>query len=137
MVNVCVGKHVKKCECRVLCPLPLPLTGTVCPLHMTRHSTAVTESVDFRSEELVQSESENVMEASSDEIDERDMGLPPEIPITHMVNQFAIQFIVSDDDASVIVGFYVLIDGKAVVRKRFYEPFKLRRFRAIGFGVVI
>jgi len=104
---------------------------------MTRHSTAVTESVDFRSEELVQSESENVTEASPDEIDERDMGLPPEIPITHMVNQFAIQFIVSDDDASVIVGFYVLIDGKAVVRKRFYEPFKLRRFRAIGFGVVI
>ena len=85
----------------------------------------------FSSDEIDESGCVDGMGASPDEIEDTDTGLPPVIPIPPAAIQFTIQFVASDDNASVIVGFYVLIDGKAVARKRFYEPFKLRRFRAI------
>jgi len=92
---------------------------------VTALSTAVTDIMAFSSDEIDGSGCVDGMEASPDEIEDTDTGLPPVIPIPPAAIQFSIQFVTSDDNASVIVGFQVLIGSDIVGDKRFYAPFKL------------
>ena len=100
----------------------------MCSLLVTALPAAVTDSMAFSSDEIDESGCVDGMEASPDEIEDTDTGLPPVIPIPPAAIQFTILFVTSDDNASVIVGFQVLIESDIVVANRFYEPLKLGKF---------
>ena len=128
VVKVCDGNTIKKCEYCVFSTSPLPPAGTNRPLLVTALPAAVTDSMAFSSDEIDESGCVDGMGASPDEIEDTDTGLPPVIPIPPAAIQFTIQFVASDDNASVIVGFQVLIESDIVVANRFYEPLKLGKF---------
>ena len=107
---------------------PLRNVNVMCSLLVTALPAAVTDSMAFSSDEIDESECVDGMEASPDKIEDTDTGLPPVIPIPPEAIQFSIQFFTSNVNASVIVGFQVLLENDIVVVKRFCEPLKLGRF---------
>jgi len=94
---------VQKCECYVFTRTPMLNTCHLKPLNVLRHPTIISESLAFGDG------MEEIVEGSPDELSDRESGMPPEILLGLNDELCTVQVVHSEDKASVIVGFQMLL----------------------------
>jgi hypothetical protein len=118
-------EKVQKCECYVFSPRPFLIAGATRPLHVAKLPTTITEDLAFPSEEGANPSNDDGAEGSPDELSDGDTGFAPEILVPVTVDHLSIQLVCSNNNASNIIGFLVVIDSVVVTKRRLYEPLKL------------
>ena len=76
-----------------------------------------------------------MVEGSPDELNEEESGMPPEIPLGLNDEVCTVQLVNSEDQASVIIGFQMLLEDQVLSTKKLYEYLNLGRFAAADIGV--